>query len=113
MVGGGLEEQANRSRLVLNAVIYAEVSVGFQHIKDLEEALPPSLIAREAIPYEAAFVAGKAFLAYRRRGGAKGSPLPDFLIGAHAAVREYFVLTRDPRRFQTYFPTVDLILPED
>jgi predicted nucleic acid-binding protein len=66
---------------------------------------------REALPYEAAFLAGKCFLAYRRRGGAKQSPLPDFLIGAHAAVSGYSLLTRDAARYRTYFPKLSLLTP--
>lgn len=102
---------ANRSRIVINAVVYGEVSVRYARIEDLEEALPNDLIEREAIPYEAGFLAGKAFLAYRRRGGARRSPLPDFLIGAHAAVSGYTLLTRDAARYRTYFPGLALIAP--
>jgi len=103
---------ADSSRLVINAVIYAEVSVRYSLIEDLEAALPKALIEREALPYEAAFLAAKAFLAYRRRGGAKRSPLPDFFIGAHAAVAGYRLLTRDAVRYRTYFPGLLLISPE-
>jgi hypothetical protein len=70
------------------------------------------MIEREALPFEAAFLAGKCFLAYRRRGGAKLSPLPDFFIGAHAAVAGYRLLTRDARRYRTYFPALALIAPD-
>jgi predicted nucleic acid-binding protein len=98
--------------LVINPIVYAEVSTGFDRIEDLDDAVPGDDFQREALPYEAAFVAGKAFLAYRRRGGQKRSPLPDFYIGAHAAVRRYRLLTRDVARYQTYFPTVKLIAPE-
>lgn len=100
--------------LVINALIYAEVSIGYLTIEALEEALPPHLYRRDDLPYEAAFLAGKAYkayLAYRRRGGAKGSPLPDFYIGAHAAVAGYQLLTRDATRYRTYFPTLELIAP--
>jgi predicted nucleic acid-binding protein len=106
-----LESAANESPLAINALIYAEVSISFAKIEDLEEALPATLYRREPLPYEAAFLAGKTFLRYRRRGGAKTAPLPDFYIGAHAAVAGFRVLTRDPRRYRTYFPTVDLIAP--
>ena len=102
---------ANRSRIVINAVVYGEVSVRYARIEDLEEALPNDLIEREAIPYEAGFLAGKAFLEYRRRGGARRSPLPDFPIGAHAAVSGYALLTRDAARYRTYFPGLALIAP--
>jgi predicted nucleic acid-binding protein len=83
---GAIEQAADRFRLVINPVIYAEVSVRYSRIEDVDEALSKTLFDREAIPYEAAFLAGKAFVAYRRRGGMKLSPLPDFFIGAHAAV---------------------------
>ena len=98
--------------LVINPIVYAEVSTGFDRIEDLDDAVPADDFRREALPYEAAFVAGKAFLAYRRRGGQKRSPLPDFYIGAHAGVRRYRLLTRDVARYRTYFPTVALIAPD-
>jgi predicted nucleic acid-binding protein len=88
------------------------VSVRYSRIEDLEAALPKAAIEREALPYEAAFLAGKAFLAYRRRGGTKRSPLPDFLIGAHAAVAGYQLLTRDAARYRADFPGLRLIAPE-
>jgi predicted nucleic acid-binding protein len=106
-----LARAADDSRIIINAVIYAEVSVRYSRIEDLEDALPKSIIEREAIPYEAGFLAGKAYLAYRRRGGDKRSPLPDFLIGAHAAVAGYRLLTRDVARYRTYFPRLELIAP--
>ena len=106
-----LERAANDSRLVINPIIYGEVSVHFDRIEDLDAALPSSAFEREALPYEAAFLAGKAFLAYRRRAGAKSSPLPDFYIGAHAAIRGYQVLTRDVKRYRAYFPKLPLITP--
>jgi len=108
---GALAAAADRHRLVINAIIYAEVSVRYTRIEDLEDALPRGLVEREAVPYEAAFLAGKVFLAYRRRGGTKRSPLPDFLIGAHAAIAGHRLLTRDPARFRTYFPDVEVIAP--
>ena len=98
--------------LVINPIVYAEVSTGFARIEDLDDAVPADDFRREALPYEAGFVAGKAFLTYRKRGGEKRSPLPDFYIGAHAAVRGYRLLTRDVTRYRTYFPTVTLIAPE-
>ena len=102
---------ADEAPLVINALIYAEVSVTFDSIEDLEDALPSSVLRREALPYEAAFVAGKSFRAYRRRGGHWSSPMPDFYIGAHAAVAGYRLLTRDAGRYRRYFPTVELITP--
>lgn len=97
--------------LVINPVIYAEVSTGFDHIEDLDQALPASDFEREALPWEAGFLAGKAFLAYRQRGGQRRSPLADFYIGAHAAVRGYRLLTRDSPRYRTYYPNLELIAP--
>jgi predicted nucleic acid-binding protein len=107
-----LESAADRFRLVINSIIYAEVSIRYSRIEDLDAALPKELVDREAIPYEAAFLAGKSFLAYRRRGRAKRSPLPDFFIGAHAAIAGYRLLTRDPARYRSYFPSVQLICPD-
>ncbi len=98
--------------LVINPIVYAEVSAGFDRIEDLDDAVPADDFQRDALPYEAGFLAAKAFLAYRRRGGQKRSPLPDFYIGAHAAVRGYRLLTRDAARYRTYFPTVSFIAPE-
>jgi predicted nucleic acid-binding protein len=106
-----LERAADSLRLVINPIVYAEVSVRFSRIEDLEEAMPKALIEREPIPYEAAFLAGKSYLAYRRRGGRKRSPLPDFFIGAHAAVAGYSLLTRDAARYRTYFPRLSVIAP--
>lgn len=106
-----LEIAAEEAPLAINPLIYAEVSIAFQRIEDLEDAIPSTIFRRESLPYEAAFLAGKAFLQYRRRGGARSSPLPDFYIGAHAAVEGFRILTRDPKRYKTYFPTVELIAP--
>jgi predicted nucleic acid-binding protein len=106
-----LERAANHAILVINPLVYAEVSIGFSTIEELEEALPLSLYRREPLPYEAAFLAGKCFLAYRRRGGERQSPLPDFYIGAHAAISGFRLLTRDAARYRTYFPRVELIAP--
>lgn len=99
-------------QLVINTVIFAEVSISFDRIEDVEEHLASDIFRREEVPYEAAFLAGKAYLAYRRRGGGRRSPLPDFFIGAHAAVRGYGLLTRDPAGIRSYFPTVEIIAPE-
>lgn len=105
-------EAADRGRVVINPVIYSEASIRFSRIEDFEDALPPAIVEREALPFEAAFLAGKAFAIYRRRGGERARTLPDFLIGAHAAVAGYRLLTRDRKTYQTYFPTVELIAPE-
>lgn len=96
----------------INPVVYAEVSVRFSRIEDLEDALPPSDFRRTDVPWSAAFLAGKAFVAYRRDTGTGSAPLPDFFIGAHAAVDGLALLTRDVRRYRTYFPTVELIAPD-
>jgi predicted nucleic acid-binding protein len=87
------------------------VSVGYRTIEEVEAVLPADLYHRESLPYDAAFLAGKSFVAYRRRGGRRTAPLPDFYIGAHAAVCGYRLLTRDVQRFRTYFPAVALITP--
>jgi predicted nucleic acid-binding protein len=107
-----LERAADHFRLVINPVIYAETSVRFTMIEELDAALPTNIFEREPIPYEAAFLAGKAYSAYRRRGGTRRSPLPDFFIGAHAAVSSYRLLTRDSARYRAYFPKLALIAPE-
>jgi predicted nucleic acid-binding protein len=107
-----VEKAADRFRLVINPVIYAEVSIRYTRIEDLEAALPKAMLDREAIPYEAAFLAGKCFLAYRQRGGTKRSPLPGFFIGSHAAVAGYRLLTRDAARYRSYFPRLSLIAPD-
>jgi len=109
--GQALAREAERSRLVINPLIFAEVSIGFQRIEELENALPSEFFEREALPWEAAFLAGKCFLAYRRRGGTKTAPLPDFYIGAHAAVAGHRLLTRDPSVYRTYFKSLELICP--
>lgn len=106
-----LSQAADESLLIINPLIYAELSVGFTSVEALDDSLPPSLIQRRGLPYEAAFLAGKIFLAYRRNGGERRSPLPDFYIGAHAAVAGYRLLTRDAVRYRTYFPTLELITP--
>ena len=106
-----IEQAADRYRLVINPIIYAEVSIRYSRIEDLEAALPKAMFQREALPYEAAFLAGKSFVSYRRRGGSKPLPLPDFFIGAHAAVARYRLMTRDSARYRTYFPKLPLIAP--
>jgi predicted nucleic acid-binding protein len=106
-----LARAADAGRLIINPIIYAEVSVGFPTIEGLDDALPLELFEREPLPYEAGFLAGKAFLAYRRRGGPRTTPLPDFYIGAHAAVSGHQLLTRDAQRYRTYFPSLALLSP--
>lgn len=100
------------SRAVMNPIIYAEISARFETIEALDEVLAGIDLAREAIPFEAAFLAGRIFVAYRRRGGRKLSPLSDYFIGAHAMVAGYTLLTRDPRRYRRDFPKLRLIAPD-
>jgi predicted nucleic acid-binding protein len=102
---------ARRGPLVISPIVFAEVSAGFDTLDDVEDALPPAFIRREALPWEAAFLAGRAFVLYRRRGGTRPAPLPDFYIGAHAAVASHTLLTRDARRYRYYFPTLRVIAP--
>jgi hypothetical protein len=106
-----LAHYAETHILVINTIIYAEVSMGFERIEDVEEVLPLTFFRRDSIPWEAAFLAGKSFLEYRRRGGKKHSTLPDFFIGAHAAIAGIPLLTRDIARYHTYFPKLKLIAP--
>jgi hypothetical protein len=106
-----LAAAADVDRVIINAMIYGEVSVRFSRIEDLEDALYQSSVEREAIPYEAAFLAGKVYVAYRRHGGVKRSLLPDFYIGAHAAVAGYRLLTRDTGCYRSYFPNLSIIAP--
>jgi predicted nucleic acid-binding protein len=106
-----LEEAADVFPLAINPIIYAEISIGYETIEEVERVFPPGVFRREPLPYEAGFLAGKAFVGYRRRGGGRSAPLPDFYIGAHAAVAGFRLLTRDASRYRTYFPTVDLLAP--
>jgi predicted nucleic acid-binding protein len=102
---------AARSSFVINPIIYAETSIRFTTPDEFEDAFPSEVFRREPLPFSAAFLAGKAHVAYKKRGGARVSPLPDFFIGAHAAVAGFKLLTRDPRRIRRYFPSVSLISP--
>ncbi len=106
-----LQDAADTAMLVINPVIYSELSVGFSTIEELERLLKPDVFEYRPIPREAAFLAGKCFLSYRRAGGGKSVPLPDFLIGAHASVESLPLVTRDTRHFRTYFPKLELICP--
>lgn len=107
-----LAEAAESGPLWINPIVSAEVSVRFSRIEDLEGALPPEDYRRAQLPWEAAFLAGKAFARYRRSGGTRKSTLPDFYIGAHAAVVELALLTRDRGRYKAYFPRVRVIAPD-
>jgi hypothetical protein len=106
-----LERCANEGTLYINPLIYAEISISFATIEEVEAALPEDSFRRLPLPLEAAFLAGKAFLQYRRQGGKRPSTLPDFFIGAHAAVAGLRLLTRGATRYRTYFPSVTLIAP--
>ncbi len=106
-----LGRAAETGRLVINPIVYAEVSVAFDSIEALDDALPASYYAREALPWNAAFLAARAYLAYRRKGGLRRATLRDFYIGAHAAIAGYTLLTRDPRRYRAYFPRLKIIAP--
>ena len=106
-----LDSASATDTLAINPVIYSELSIGFARIEELEAVVQEASLAVENIPREALFLAGKAFLRYRRSRGTKRSVLPDFYIGAHAAVMQWPLLTRDVARYRTYFPTVSLIAP--
>lgn len=109
---GQLEQCAQDGPLLINQVVYAEVSVDVPRNEDMAVLLPPGTFLRSEIPWEAAFLAGKSHRDYRRRGGARTTTLPAFFIGAHAAVFGLRLLTRDAARHRTYFPTVELIAPD-
>lgn len=104
-------EAGERGPLYINPIIYAEVSVRFDRIEELDEALPPTHYRRAQLPWEAGFLAGQAFLMYRKRGGTKRSPIADFYIGAHATVAGFTLLTRDAPRYRAYFPRLRIISP--
>jgi len=107
-----LEEYSQTNTLYINSIIYAEVSIGFEKIEEVENAISELGLKVIELPREALFLAGKAFLKYRRNKGTKNSPLPDFFIGAHSAVSEFNLITRDSAKYKTYFPQVKLIHPE-
>jgi predicted nucleic acid-binding protein len=109
--GHALAQCAEFAPLVINPIIYAEVSVGFRTIEALNRAVPGDTFKRSPLPWEAGFLAGKCFLAYRRRGGQRTTPLPDFYIGAHAAIEGLAMLTRDDARYRTYFPKLEVLAP--
>ena len=106
-----LARAMDRGPVLINQVVYGEVSLGFSTVEALDVALSEDRFVRGNLPWAAAFVAARAFRSYRKRGGARTSTLPDFLIGAHAAVLGVPLLTRDGTRYRTYFPTVELISP--
>lgn len=106
-----LEVAALRDRLIINPAIYAELSVGFARIEEVDRILDTAGIVLVEIPRPALFLAGKAFHAYRKRGGTKTGVLPYFFIGAHAVVAGWPLLTRDRSRYLTYYPSIELIAP--
>lgn len=106
-----LTRQKRHGDLVINPIVLAEVAVGFSSVEELDDVLGPSLLRREPLPWEAAFLAARAFLIYRHSGGDRRSPLPDFYIGAHAAVAGHTLLTRDARRYRYYFPKLRIVAP--
>lgn len=105
-------EAYQRGRLIVNQIVYAEFSVRYKTVDDVDVILPEDEFRREHLPFLAAFAASRAFLRYKQQGGQREKILPDFLIGAHAAVRGYPILTRDPAGYRAYFPTVDVIAPD-
>ena len=107
-----LERLDQNNTFVINPIIYAECSVGFERIEEVETLFDHLGFASKPIPKEALFLAGKAFLKYKKRKGSKTNVLPDFFIGAHAAIEGYQLISRDKGRFSTYFPSVELIMPE-
>jgi predicted nucleic acid-binding protein len=109
---GQLDAASLTDRLAINPVIYSELSIAFARIEGLDSVVAEAKLTLEELPREALFLAGKAFLDYRRRQGAKQGVLPDFYIGAHAAVMQWPILTRDVARYRGYFPTVSLITPD-
>jgi hypothetical protein len=106
-----LEEYSHHTSFYINSIIYSEISIGFDLIEDLESAISKAGFQLMEIPKEALFLAGKAYIKYKKRKGLKKTPLPDFFIGAQAAVLHLELLTRDISRYQSYFPTVKLISP--
>lgn len=106
-----LAQSANDGLLVINPIIYAEVSARFERIEELDEALPADYYRRVPLPWEAAFLAGQCFVKYRRRGGSRRSPTPDFYIGGHAAIAGLTLLTRDAGRYRAYFPALRIVAP--
>lgn len=106
-----LDEYDQLGILYINSIIYSEISIGFKRIEDLESAIAKAGLQMLEIPKEALFLAGKAYLKYKKRKGTKRTPFPDFFIGAQAAVQNLDLITRDVSRYQSYFPTVKLITP--
>lgn len=107
-----LESASLSGRLLINDIIYTELSIAFQRIEELEAVVAATRLKLEPLPREALFLAGKAFLSYRKSAGVRQQVLPDFFIGAHAAVCGWPILTRDSRRYRSYFPGVRVVSPD-
>lgn len=107
-----IAEAAARGALIINQIVFSEFSVRYENVETVEALLPPEEFVRESLPWLSSFAAGRAFGVYRRSGGAKERVVPDFLIGAHAYLRGYSLLTRDPKGYRAYFPDLDIISPE-
>ena len=108
---GQLDTLGSHAPLIINPIILAELSPRFERAADLEAALAALPLVREALPWDAAFLAGQAFKVYRKTKGAKTSPMPDFYIGAHALVNNLQLLTRDAKRYHSYFPKLNIVAP--
>lgn len=106
-----LREAAERGTIHINPIIYAELAPAFTNADDLDRWVGPTMFVRAALPYEAGWLAAQAFVKYRKSGGARSAPLPDFYIGAHAQVEKLTLVTRDAVRYRTYFPSVSLVAP--
>lgn len=106
-----LGKYSQSNTLFINSIVYTEVSIGFNRIEEVEKAIEQVGVKVLEIPREALFLAGKVFLDYRRNKGTKSSPLPDFFIGAHAAVSSFDLITRDSASYKTYFPSITVICP--
>jgi predicted nucleic acid-binding protein len=107
-----LEQLSTNHQFAINPIIYSEISIGFKDIESLEKIIPPNDFLRLDLPWESSFLAGKCYIKYKKNKGLKSSLLPDFLIGAHAAVSKLGLMTRDISRYKTYFPTVELFIPK-
>lgn len=108
-----IQVASRADRLVINPIIYAEIAPAFSTAESLDRWLDTGVFDRLPLPYNAGWLASKAFVQYRRSGGSRPTPLPDFYIGAHAVVESHRLLTRDPARYRTYFPSIELIAPAE
>jgi predicted nucleic acid-binding protein len=107
-----VRDAADAGTIIINPIVFAEVSMGFADLTELDQRLSHMDVHREALPWDAAFTAGKVHALYRQQAGLRDRTLPDFLIGAHSLVKKYRLLTRDPRRYRQYFPALDIIAPD-